>query len=118
MHINATFIVQMINFALCSVVLSKFLLKPFMQAIQQKQAARQTLNTILDNKGHQEQELVQSKQDRLVSFRTHIKNAYQPPVITPVQQPSFEEKPISEDYVQEMIQKATIAVIEKVSHAK
>ena len=118
MHINATFIVQMINFALCSVVVSKYLLTPFMQAIQQKQAAQQTLNAILVNKGDQEQLLVTSKQDRLVSFRMRIKNTYQPPVVTPIEQPHFEEKPMSEAYVQEMVQKATSLVIEKVSHAK
>ncbi len=118
MQINATFIVQIANFALCSVVLSKFLLKPFMQAIQQKQAARQTLNTILGYKGRQEQLLIQSKHDRLASFKNHIKHAYQPPPITAVEQPLFEEKPISDTYVQEMIEKATKVVIEKVSHAK
>ncbi|MBM3893731.1 hypothetical protein FJ365_05025 [Candidatus Dependentiae bacterium] len=118
MQINATFIVQMANFALCSVVLSKFLFKPFMQAIQEKQAARQTLNTILDNKGRQEQLLIQSKHDRLASFKAHIKDAYQPPIITSIEQPSFAEKPMSEAYVQEMIQKATAVVIEKVFHAK
>ena len=116
MHINATFIVQMINFALSYMVLSKFLLKPFMQAIQQKQAARQTLSTILDNKGLQEQQLVQSKQDLLTAFRAHVHDTYKKPVITPAEQPCFEEKPLADAHIQEMVRVTATLVIEKVSH--
>ncbi len=107
----------MINFALTYVVLSRFLLQPFMVRIRQKEAAHQTLSAILETKRLEEQQLIQHKQDSLVAFREHIHATYQKPVVTPAEYPRFEEQPLDEAHIQKMIQQTTALLIEKVPHA-
>ncbi len=116
MQINATFIVQIINFALTYVLLSRFLLYPFMALIHQKQASRHTLSAILENKILEEQLLIQSKENDLIAFRTYVHQAYQRPSPASAYYPNFQEQKIDNAYVQAMIQKATAIVVEKVPH--
>ena len=116
MQLNATFIVQIVNFALSYVVLSKFLLRPFVQRIHQKQAARQALVNALKDKEAQLQQLGKDKQEHLKAFQSYVHTTYQPPMITLTQLPVFEEKPLDEHYVQDMIKKTSALVVKKVPH--
>ncbi len=116
MQINVTFILQIINFAISYAVLSRFLLQPFMQRIYQKRTARATLSAILDNKDDQKQQLITSKEERLVTFREQIQATYQKPTVTLIEPPLFEERQLDEASVQAMINSATAFVVEKVPH--
>jgi hypothetical protein len=117
MQINATFIVQIINFALTYVVLSRFLLQPFLILIQKKKAAQQALQAILENKGHEEAMLIRSKNDALASFKEHIKKTYQKPATHSIEFPVFVETTVDESHIKHLVKQAADLVVKKVPRA-
>lgn len=80
MHINATCIIQIINFWISYAMLHKLLLKPFVRLIYQKKAARETLINGLKNKEHQLLQLQEEKKQHLESFRNYVQTHYTPKV--------------------------------------
>jgi hypothetical protein len=75
-EINATFIVQIINFWITFWFLNKFLLKPVYLLIQRKLIAR---NNFLEKLATKEQQLLglqSQKKELLDSFRLHVKQTY------------------------------------------
>jgi len=117
MEINVTLVLQIFNFAVSYVVLSKFLLRPFMQRIQQKRAARASILQGLKNKDAQLAQLAKDKQDQLIAFRTHVNGTYQTPVPHLPAFPTFQEKTLPKENVDRLIAEATTLVTEKASHA-
>jgi hypothetical protein len=76
MQINVTFIFQIINFWICYVVLHKFLFKPMVQLLNQKEAAKLFLKESLKQKEAALLQLQADKKKGLETFRIYLKNHY------------------------------------------
>lgn len=87
MQINVTFIIQIINFWISYAMLHKFLFKPFVQLINNKEAARETLIKGLRAKEQRLLQLQEDKKKNLETFRTYVKTQY------PFKTPAPEEIP-------------------------
>jgi hypothetical protein len=76
MQINATFLFQIVNFWISYVVLHKYLFKPMVQLITQKEAAKAFLKDGLKQKEAMLLHLQEDKKKNLEDFRFYIKSHY------------------------------------------
>lgn len=117
MQINATFLVQIVNFWISYAMLHKFFFKPFVRFIEKKSTAKRTL---LENLKAKELSLAQLQEDKkrhLEDFRAHLKAQYQPPI------PTLEKIPTPPTFIKDSAEIAAITktateiLIEKAPHA-
>ena len=72
MKLNATFFLQIINFWVTYSLLSRILLKPFVDYIDKKEEAQLLLLTNLNDQETSLTLLEEEKQQKLVDFKNHI----------------------------------------------
>lgn len=101
MQINATFLIQIINFWISYAMLHKLLFKPFVQLIEKKHAAQAKMLGLIKSKEHVLVVLQDDKKQNLEDFRAHLKATYQtlPPKLQPVPATDFfdvEQKTITD----------------------
>lgn len=81
MKINATFLIQIINFWATYWVLSRILFKPFIDFIAQKELSQQILHDALRKQESIVNELTIQKQQNLEAFKQRISTQYVLPKI-------------------------------------
>jgi hypothetical protein len=76
MQINATFLVQIVNFWISYAMLHKLLFKPFVHLIEKKRSARNRVSEGLKHKEHTLLGLQEEKKTNQETFRAYIKSTY------------------------------------------
>jgi F0F1-type ATP synthase membrane subunit b/b' len=76
MQINATFLIQIVNFWISYAMLHKLLFKPFVQLIEKKQAAQTKMLNVIKSKEQTIVHLQDDKKKNLEEFRVHLKETY------------------------------------------
>ncbi|MBU1007956.1 hypothetical protein KKA53_02665 [Candidatus Dependentiae bacterium] len=76
MHINATFLVQIINFLITYHVLNIFLLKPVITSLKEKKLKRKKLEQKIKIEEEALRSLEKEKSDSIVIFQEHVKETY------------------------------------------
>lgn len=117
MHINATVIIQIINFIIAHAILSRFLLKPFAQRILQKQRARKAMIAGFKDKEALLQCLAVEKNRLLFVFQAHVQQNYKPPTINLIVLPSLVDPVLDTTAVEAITKATTKIIIKKASHA-
>jgi hypothetical protein len=76
MQINATFLIQIINFWVTYTILHRLLLRPLVHLINKKDAAKATMIEGIKQKEHVLARLQEDKHKNLEIFRNHVKTKY------------------------------------------
>ena len=76
MNINVTFLIQIVNFLISYVVLSRFLLKPFILECYRQQRLKKGIANRLQKQEDDLHELITEKNRSLVDFRVAMKANY------------------------------------------
>jgi hypothetical protein len=116
MHINATVIIQILNFMIIHVILSKFLLRPIANRILKKRRVQQELAAGLKEKEVLMQELAIKKAAKLLDFQKHVVKTYAAPIVTLAPLPMLTEPLFDESTVQQIANQAAQVIIDKASH--
>ena len=82
MHINATFLIQIINFLLTYTVLDKLLFKPALASIKEKKVKQKTLEASIQKEEEKLLELEKDKDDKIAAFQVRVQEQY--PFISPL----------------------------------
>lgn len=117
MQINATFIIQIVNFWIMYVVLHKIILKPSVKLIASKMAAKKTMIDALKDKELLLLRLQDEKKKHLSDFKTYMKTAYQlptPQVHEIMERPACKPNP---EELERLVKTTKDLLIEKAGHA-
>jgi hypothetical protein len=82
MHINATFLIQIINFIITYYVLNTFLFKPIIKSLKRKQEKETALKTSIEKEEENILTLEKKKHEKVLSFQRKMKKEF--PYIAPV----------------------------------
>jgi hypothetical protein len=118
MHINLTFVIQIVNFLVVYKVLNSLLFKPVLASLEAKQEKKSKLEKSIKNKEEELTLLEKEKKENIVTFQQHAKQTY------PFIQPQHYEKPIEVTYTKtteadkkKLKKEVTDWLIKKVPHA-
>lgn len=117
MQINVTFLIQIINFWITYIFVSRLLLKPVYCLIQRKKIAKKYLLEKLKQKEQQLLVCQNKKKDNLVSFRNQVKASFK------LKQPKEIEKVPEIQYMQnkktikDLIEASKKIIVKKVTNA-
>lgn len=115
--LNATFLVQIINFWIAYLFLSKLLFKPVVRLIRAKEAAKKRLQNDMKLRERALHELQEDKHRQQVDFKLYLQKQYM--VSQPYRREDIEEPVyVCEDKEKEkLIAQARNFLVKKVSHA-
>ena len=117
MHINITFIIQIINFFITYKVLNIFLFKPVIASLEVKQAKREKLEGSITKEETALAKLERTKAENVVAFQDHVKDEY--PYVSLVQEDSYLDiAKIKTEHIdtKELESQVTKWLVEKVPH--
>jgi F0F1-type ATP synthase membrane subunit b/b' len=123
MHINATFLIQIINFVVTYYILNRFLFKPIIASIKRKHEKEIGLKKSIKKEENKIVTLEKEKHEVVLSFQRNMKKKF--PYISPI----IQDKPVDVEaekafalLTQEKIDKKTLQkevtkfLIERVPH--
>jgi len=117
MHINATFLVQIINFLITYAALNTLLFKPVIASLQEKKKKREELENSIKQEEKKLLALEKEKTNKITIFQAKIKKLY--PFTSPLhyKQPP-ELPPIKKEHIDTNIlqKEVTNLLIKKVPH--
>ena len=115
MHINVTFLIQVINFLITYKILKTFLFRPVLSSIKEKKEKREKFEQSIEKK---EQELIvleKKKIENVDIFQKHVKKTYPFVASTTCDKPQLEFTPEKETVDREKIKKDVVDwLVEKV----
>ncbi len=117
MQINVTFLIQIINFWVAYTILHKILLRPLVQLIDKKNAAKTTMIEGIKQKEHALARLQEEKNKNLEIFRHHVKSQYIFIIPRPVPMPPASVFLKDQQHIDSLAQAAEKLLIEKAPHA-
>ena len=88
MHINATFLIQIINFIITYYVLNRFLFRPIIASLKRKHDNKTALTTSIEKEETNIIALEKEKYEAVISFQRNMKKKF--PYISPI----IEDKPV------------------------
>jgi len=88
MHINATFLVQIINFLISYYVLNRFLFKPVIASIRKKQETETALKASIEKEENDIIALKKEKYESIISFQRKMRKKF------PYISKTIQDKPI------------------------
>lgn len=117
MQINCTVFIQIINFWITYLFLSKILLRPLINTLNKKESARKLLISHLTQKDLEIKHLLDKKNQELISFKNQIQAKYKaPPIAIPEIKTEFSYTHNPEK-VKSIIALSKNIIVEKVSNA-
>lgn len=116
MYLNATCIVQIVNFIITYLVLKKVLLTPFVAIMHKKLAAQHQRATQLAASEAAIGALTTDKVTQLADFQQRINHTYQQPAASTPTLPELTASPNASQVTPEFINKAAQLLIEKIPH--
>lgn len=118
MHINATFLVQIINFVVTYHILNCFLFKPVIASLKEKREKRDGLEHAIQTEEEKLLALEKEKTEKIVAFQTHVKESYPFISLAAIEKPSEITRVIPEKIDTDQLKKeVTQLLVEKVPHA-
>lgn len=117
MQINCTVFIQVINFWLTYLFLSKILLKPLIDMLNKKESAKKTLTAHLNEKTLFIQNLLNKKNQDLIEFRNQIQIKYQAPSIKLPEITTEFSYTHNQEHIEKLIISSKNLIIERVSNA-
>jgi len=117
MDINATFLVQIINFFVIYKVLTVFFFKPIIASLEEKKAKKESLEKSIKEKEEVLVSLEKQKKEEIKVFQEHVKTEY--PFISPTETDKpveMEVKIKKEADTKELKNKVVDLLVSKVPH--
>jgi hypothetical protein len=116
MHINATVIIQIINFIVAHAFLSRFLLQPLADRVLKKRQARARMVINLAKKQKQILALTEQKTVHALAFQHRIAADYSTPPAKLAKLPLLEEPTLQGDTINMLTKKTVEIILKKASH--